>query len=96
MSYSASIGTTGQLDEDTTGGAGQSGFSLGLGTGQQGHTTVDTSAANPFVAVYDWLNTPFKTPLSPWSIMLLVGVVLVSVLMWNMILFHVRIAAEAL
>ena len=96
MSYSASIGTTGQLDEGTSGGAGQSGIALGLGTGQQGHAPVDTSASNPFVALYNWLNTPFKTPLSPASIMLLVGVILVSIIAWNLILYHVRIAAEAL
>lgn len=96
MSYSASIGTTGQLDEDVSGGAGQSGLTLGTGTGQQGHTNVDTSTTNPFVAVYQWIRTPFSTPLSPWSIMLLVGVVLVSIIAWNMVLYHVRIAAEAL
>lgn len=96
MSYSALLGTTGQLDEDTPGGAGGSGLSLGLGTGQHGHATVSTADSNPFVAVWRWLNTPFVTPLSPWSVALLVGIVLVSVIAWNMLLFHIRIAAESL
>lgn len=96
MSYSASLGTTGQLDPGTYGGAGSSGIALGTGTGQQGNQTVDTSGTNPFVAVWQWLNTPFTTPMSPWSVALLVGVVLVAVIGWNLLLYHIRIAAETL
>jgi hypothetical protein len=96
MSYSASLGTTGQLDADTAGGAGSSGLSLGTGTGQQGHATVDTTNANPFWTVYDWIRTPLTTPLSPWTVMLLVGVVIIAVIAWNLVLYHIRIAAETL
>jgi hypothetical protein len=34
--------------------------------------------------------------MSPFAIALLVGVILVAIIMWNMILYHVRIAAETL
>jgi hypothetical protein len=51
---------------------------------------------NPFVAVWQWLNTPFSTPLSPASVAVLVGVILVSVIVWNLVLYHIRIAAEAI
>jgi hypothetical protein len=96
MSYSAAMGTTGQLDYGTPGGAGASGLSLGLGTGQQGTQTVDQSDTNPVVAVWSWINTPFDTPMSPWSVALLVGVVLVAIIGWNLVLYHIRIAAETL
>jgi ABC-type antimicrobial peptide transport system permease subunit len=96
MSYSAAMGTTGQLDPGTSGGAGGAGLSLGTGTGQQGTQTVDTADQNPVVAVWTWLNTPFTSPMSPWSVALLVGIVLVAIIGWNLILYHIRIAAESL
>lgn len=97
MSGSATLGTTNQLDWWAAGGAGDSGYALGTGTGQQGHQQVDTSnVGNPFSAVFHWLNTPFTTPMSPWSVALLVGVVLVSVIAWNLLLYHIRIAAESI
>lgn len=96
MSYSATLGTTGQLDQDTAGAAGSAGVALGTGTGQQGHASVDTTSSNPFVLVYNWVNTPFKTPLSPATLFLWVGVGLFALIAWNLILYHVRIAAEAI
>jgi hypothetical protein len=96
--YSAGIlpGTTAQLDAGTEGGAGSVGVSLGTGTGQHGTQTVDTANGNPFAMAWAWLNTPFTTNMSPWSVMLLVGVVLIAILLWNMVLYHVRIAAETI
>lgn len=44
--------------------------------------------------VKSWIDEPFTTPLDTVQIFLLVGIVLVAVLAWNMILFHIRIAAE--
>lgn len=96
MSYSASLGTTGMLDPGTPGGAGSAGMALGTGTGQQGAQPLDTSNTNPFVAVYNWLQTPFTSPMSPATVFLLVGVILFAVIGWNLILYHIRIAAEAL
>lgn len=97
IGYSAGIipGTTGQADDWAPGVAGSAGLSLGLGTGAQGTTPIASNGGgNPIVAVWNWLNTPFKAPMSPWSIALLVGVVLVSIIAWNLILYHIRIAAE--
>lgn len=100
VDYSAGIlpGTTQQADPDAWGVAGSAGISLGTGTGQHGveHVQMGGSVGNPFVAVWNWLNTPFQTPLSPASIAVLVGVILVSVILWNLILYHIRIAAEAI
>ena len=98
--YSAGIlpGTTGNLDPGAVGAAGETGGAIGTGTGKYGYQTVQGGgmSSNPFVAAWQWLNEPFKTPMPPFDIFLLVGVALVSLLMWNMILFHVRVAAEAI
>lgn len=42
-----------------------------------------------------WLKAPFATPLNPVDIFLVVGVIMVAIILWNMILFHIRIAAES-
>jgi hypothetical protein len=34
--------------------------------------------------------------MSPFEVAILVGTVLVAILVWNMILYHIRIAAETL
>jgi hypothetical protein len=46
-------------------------------------------------SLWQWLNKPFTQAMSPVDIWLLVGIVLLSVIAWNFILYHVRIAAEA-
>jgi hypothetical protein len=51
---------------------------------------------NAFQSLWGWLNKPFQTPMAPTDLFLLVGVVLIAILAWNMILYHVRIAAEAI
>ena len=99
IDYSAGIlpGTTQQADPWAAGVAGGSGVSLGTGTGQQGHVNVETQGmGNPFVAVWSWLNRPFQSPMSPYDVAMLVGVVLIAVIAWNLILYHIRIAAEAI
>jgi hypothetical protein len=81
-------------------GYSETGQTAGTGAGIQGHapTLVGsggtmTSAVN---SVWEWLNTPFKQPMSPVGIALIVGSVLVAVILWNMVLYHLRIAAETL
>jgi hypothetical protein len=98
--YSAGIlpGTTQQADPGAPGVAGSSGVMLGLGTGAQGTQSVGDGggmSSNPFVAVWSWINRPITTPMAPTDVFLLVGVVLIAIVAWNLILYHVRIAAEA-
>lgn len=77
--------------------AGSFGMALGTGTGQHGvsPTGVGGGMASTVKSMWDWLNKPFTTPMSPIEISLLVGIVIVSILMWNLILYHIRIAAES-
>ena len=41
-----------------------------------------------------WIDEPFTTPLDVAQLFWLVGIVLVLIVFWNLILFHIRIAAE--
>lgn len=97
--YGAGIipGTTQNLDPGTPGGAGSYGVALGSGTGRYGQTAMTGAvSSNPFVQVWSWLNTPFTTPMDPSTVFMLVGVVLVAIVAWNLILYHIRIAAETI
>lgn len=79
--------------------AGDSGMALGTGTGQHGITPLVGEASTVGEAINDtwnWLNKPFTAPMSPAGIALIVGAVLVSVILWNFILYHIRIAAETI
>jgi hypothetical protein len=99
VDYSAGIlpGTTQQADPWQSGVAGSSGVSMGTGTGQNGSVPVGDGMDGGFVApVMDFLNKPFTTPLSKADVFLLVGTILIAVLLWNLILFHIRIAAESI
>jgi hypothetical protein len=90
-------GTTQQADPTAAGVAGSSGLMLGTGTGQAGVQLLDASGAsngNPFVAAWSFLNKPFKTPMTMTGVFLLVGTVIVAIVLWNLILYHIRIAAE--
>jgi hypothetical protein len=46
--------------------------------------------------VWEWLNTPFKQPMSAVGIFALVGSAIVAIFLWNLILYHIRIAAETI
>jgi hypothetical protein len=81
-------------------GFDQTGQSSGTGTGQQGHAPLlagsggtVTDAVN---SVWDWLNTPFTAPMSPVGIAMIVGAIFVAIILWNFVLYHVRIAAETI
>lgn len=95
-------GTTGQLDPSSTANpAGYAGVSLGTGTGQYGTIPMQSNLGggtltNAVSEFKDWIDTPFEQPMSPTGLFILVGVILVSVIAWNFIIFHVRIAAEAI
>lgn len=93
-------GTTGNLDPGSAAApAGSSGLALGTGTGQHGVVGMASNLGGGVTTAItefdDWLKTPFG-PMSPLSVTILVGVILVAILAWNMILYHVRIAAEAI
>lgn len=95
-------GTTGQLDPSSTANpAGYAGLSLGTGTGQYGtipmQTPIGAGGVSGAVQEFkDWIDTPIKSPLSLTGLFILVGTVLVAVIAWNFVIFHVRIAAETI
>lgn len=95
-------GTTGQLDPSSTANpAGYAGVAVGTGTGQYGMVPMQSNIGSGTVSqvVQDfktWLDTPFTTPLSPSGLIILVGVVLASIIGWNLIFYHIRIAGEAI
>jgi hypothetical protein len=93
-------GTTSQADPWAAGVAGSTGVSVGTGTGQHGVVPIEGltggGVAGAIQHVWDWINKPFTTPLSTVEITLIVGVILVAVILWQFILFHIRIAAETI
>lgn len=92
-------GTTGAVDADSAFPvAGDTGLASGTGTGQYGINPDlgGTSMGDAISSVWDWLNKPFRTPMSPIDIGLLIGVIIIAILVWNLLLYHIRIAAEAL
>lgn len=102
MDYTAGTlpGTTQQADPFAPGVAGSAGASLGTGTGQHGAVPVEAGPGggimDAFKTVFDWLHQPFIGGASPSDVFLLVGIVLVGIIAWNLILFHIRVAAETL
>jgi hypothetical protein len=93
-------GTTGQVDPSSAYPiAGTTGLALGTGTSQHGIAPLLSGGGGFAGAIEDlwqWLNRPFTTPMDPVSVMLLVGVIMLSVIIWNFILYHIRIAAESI
>jgi hypothetical protein len=99
--YSMAVlpGTTNQVDASSAYPiAGDTGLAFGTGTGQQGITphTGGSGIPGAVIGLWDWLNRPFTQPMSPVTLGLAVGVVLVAIIFWNFILYHIRIAAEAI
>ncbi len=89
------------MDEIMAGqfGVEQTGVATGTGTGQHGFSptfTGDLSLGGAVQNLWTWLNEPFSRPLSPVGLTMIVGAILVAVILWNFILYHIRIAAEAL
>ena len=94
-------GTTGQVDPSSAYPiAGTTGLALGTGTQQHGVAPMLSGNGGGLKGVFEdfwqWLNKPFTTAMSPVDIMLLVGVIIISIIAWNFILYHIRIAAEAI
>ena len=94
-------GTTGNLDPNSANKpAGAAGWSLGTGTGQHGVVPVVTDVASGakgvVVGFWSWINKPFTQPMTPGSLTLIVGTIIIAIFFWNLVLYHVRIAAEAI
>jgi hypothetical protein len=93
-------GTTGAVDPSSALGiAGSAGIASGVGAGQQGIVPLiggTGSVSDAVDDVWEWLNTPFSSPMSPWVLMLMLGVILVGIIFWNLVLYHIRIAAETI
>jgi hypothetical protein len=93
-------GTTSQVDQTSAWPiAGSTGAAMGTGTSQHGITPLVGSGGSMSGAingVWAWLNKPFNTPFSPVTTFAAVGAVIVAILLWNLILYHVRIAAESI
>lgn len=93
-------GTTGNLDPSTTNQpAGAAGLAVGTGTGRFGIVPLAAELGGDLGTVvndfWDWLKTPFG-PISPLNLSIIVGVLFLAIFGWNLFLYHVRIAAEAI
>jgi hypothetical protein len=93
-------GTTTNADPWAAGVAGSTGTALGTGTGAHGLVPVTGllggGVGTAINEVWQFLNAPFTTPLDPTSLFLIVGTILVAIIAWNLILYHIRIAAETI
>jgi len=106
VSYSADLGgilpgTTTQADPASLGVAGSTGAALGTGTGQHGiqpaHTSIGGGGMGDALnEVWSFLNTPFASPMDATSLFLIVGTILIAIVVWNLVLYHIRIAAETI
>jgi hypothetical protein len=93
-------GTTQNADPSAAAVAGSFGAVAGSGTGRYGLLPLATGGTGTVGTaindVWQWLNAPIKQPLAPASLALIVGIIIVAVIAWNLILYHIRIAAETI
>jgi hypothetical protein len=94
-------GTTGQVDPSSAWPiAGTTGVAQGQGVGQFGISPITGgiggTVGSAVTDVWAWLNKPFTQAMSPVDVFLLIGIVIVAALVWNLVLYHVRIAAETI
>jgi hypothetical protein len=93
-------GTTGAVDPSSAWPiAGTTGIAQGVGAGQYGMVPSFAGSASiggAVTSVWAWLNKPFTQPLAPLAIFGIVGSILIAIILWNLILYHIRIAAEAI
>jgi hypothetical protein len=80
--------------------AGSTGVAAGTGTSQHGIAPLlggtGGTVSDAINSVWQWLNTPFNAKLSPVTVFAYVGAVLIAIILWNILLYHVRIAAETI
>ena len=77
---------------------GSFGVAEGTGAGQHGirPSGGGFSVGNIFSSTWAWVNRPFQSPMAPIDVVLLIGVIIIGFAIWGMILYHIRIASEAL
>jgi hypothetical protein len=80
--------------------AGSTGLALGTGTSQHGVAPLlggnGGTVSGAINSVWQWLNKPFNQAMSPVTVFAYVGAIIVAIILWNLILYHVRIAAETI
>ena len=81
--------------------AGSTGIASGTGTSQHGIAPLLSGGNGGTVTdaingVWEWLNEPFNSQMSIMTVFAYVGAIIVAVIAWNLILYHVRIAAETI
>lgn len=94
-------GTTATIDQSSAYPfAGSTGIAAGTGTSQHGIAPLLSgtggTVSDAINGVWEWLNTPFNRALSPVTVFAYVGAIIVAIVLWNLILYHVRIAAETI
>jgi hypothetical protein len=99
--FGVAPGTTANLDPTSAYPfAGSTGIASGTGTQQHGIAPLLSgtggTVSNAINEVWQWLNKPFTTPFSPVTTFAAVGAVIIAIILWNLILYHVRIAAETI
>jgi hypothetical protein len=71
------------------------GMALGTGTGQQGNVPVASNDNGGFLdSIFDWFTQPLVGNVSAVGVFKLVGAVFFAIILWNLILYHIRIAGE--
>jgi hypothetical protein len=80
--------------------AGSTGIAAGTGTSQHGIAPLlggnGGTVSGAVNEVWAWLNKPFNQQMSIVTVFGYVGAVVVAIILWNLILYHVRIAAETI
>ena len=94
-------GTTSNLDPSSAYPfAGSTGIAQGTGTSQHGIAPLLSgtggTVGDAINSVWAWLNEPFNSRMSIVTVFGYVGAVIVAIIAWNLLLYHVRIAAETI
>lgn len=80
--------------------AGSTGVAQGTGTSQHGIAPLlggnGGTVTNGVNSIWEWLNTPFNSPMSIVTVFGYVGAILIAIIAWNLLLYHIRIAAETI
>lgn len=80
--------------------AGSTGIAAGTGTSQHGIAPLlggtGGSVSDGINSVWEWLNTPFNSQMSIVTVFGYVGAIIIAIIAWNLLLYHVRIAAETI